>query len=198
MRTFVQFEVGGVRCEGMAEHTLPAGGVVPPGWRLACAYVGPADDDGALQSIDVLISPEDRARMVGEHRLADTPAARQEALCEHIIVVEAKVTREVIERRHRRLRSAYVPGWYVRNIVAPTPEQWATLETNADGDFTAEDLVNVGCLPELGAPAGQFQEWLFLQADVFDEARAEELDREKAKETAPYRRYLEQEPLAVP
>ncbi len=179
--TYVQFIVGGVHCEGVADRVLPLGAVVPPGWHPAGTYVEPADDDGALQSAEVYISPEDYQRIVSSR-----PKGPHADLHEHIAAVKAQVTREVIESRHRWLRDVCVPGWYVQNVVAPTPEQLAALVANADGDFTAEDLVNAGCLPGLGSPADQFQEWAFCPADPFDEAWAEELEREKARATAPY------------
>jgi hypothetical protein len=72
--TYVQFIVGGVHCEGVAERVLPLGAVVPPGWQPAGTYVEPADDDGALQFAEVFISPEDNQRIIGvDRRREDRP-----------------------------------------------------------------------------------------------------------------------------
>jgi hypothetical protein len=191
---YVQFDVERVHCEGVAEHVRPLGADVPPGWRPAWTYVGPADDDGALQSVEVCISPEDYERIVEGCRRSDTQEARNEALRAQVEAAAAEAAQDVLLRRLGL--KGNLPRELVKNAMA-TPEQWAELEKKTEGDISIEELVRVGGLRELGVSPDQFQDWAFLRADTFDEAWAVELQQEKDKATAPYRAYLEKWLLIV-
>ncbi len=192
MSTFVIVHVDGECCEGRAESVLHRGSAAPKGWRPAESCEGDVDDEGAPQFVEVLISPEDYARIVEPHRVEDTAAARIEALQFHIRRVLRELTRQYLERRVCALRGQYFPvpvvaaGWL--NDV-PTSRQWAEFEVGPNG-VSVESLARAGLLKKtLGIwPPGPFG--LAALNDTVDEfesvAWAPEFDRAKAQAVTPY------------
>lgn len=189
MRAWVFFEVGGIRCDGEARCAVPAqGGTAHPGWRLACTYDG-SDDDGAPQAVDVLISQEDYERIVSGPRLLDANLAHEEALRHHIRVL-TKEAEELVHRVSMAPPGVLAREW-VENVLAPTPAQWALLAVDDAGMVTVESLARAGCFPPPMVVDRNFVEWRVLRSD----SGCEELDQEIAKATAPYKLYIESEPL---
>lgn len=192
--TWHVFGVDGA-CDGLVEQVVRVGEPVPHGWSPAWTYEEPADDDGALQSVHVYISPDDRRRIISPRRRADVSEAHEKAIKDHVDRL-TEATRVSLDLRYRGLGGAVVPFEVVENILAPSAEQWAVL-TVRDGMATYESLVNAGCIPKFGG-GSNFSLWALAPADEVDEAWVEKMDREIAKVTAPYPCYLEARDCRVP
>lgn len=186
--TWHVFGVGGP-CEGMVEQVIRVGGHVPPGWSSAWVYEEPADDDGALQSVEVFISLEDRERLLSRCRRPAGDAATNEALRDHIDLLSAEQHMVAIDALRARLRQHRLPREWVENAYGPTQEQWARLDVDSDGLVGVESLARTGCVTEFGLGDCFPREWIVEQRE-FEEAR-EGLESRIAAATAPYRRYLE-------